>query len=101
MERTCTFDVDIAEGDVETFSRLSGDRNPLHTSAEDARTTEDGAPIVHVALLVGLVSRVLGMQIPGERRVILSMSTRFPKPLFYPSRVQVNGTLKPFDEERG
>src|SRR5471030_2966431 len=101
MERSCSFDVDVTAADVDAFSQLSGDRNPLHTSAEYARSTDYGQPIVHGAFLVALVSRVLGMHIPGERSVILSLSVRFPKPLFYPARVQVTGTLKHFNAERG
>jgi NAD(P)-dependent dehydrogenase (short-subunit alcohol dehydrogenase family)/acyl dehydratase len=101
MERSCSFEVDVTAGNVEAFSQLSGDRNPMHTSAEYARNTEYGRPIVHGAFLVGLVSRVLGMHIPGERSVILSLSVRFPKPLFYPARVQVSANLKHFNPERG
>lgn len=101
MEQSCSFDVDVTAEDVDAFSRLSGDRNPLHTSADYARTTEYGQPIVHGALLIGLVSRVLGMHIPGERSVMLSLSVRFPKPLFYPARVKVTAHLKHFNAERG
>ncbi len=101
MEQSCTFDVDVTEADVDAFARLSGDRNALHTSADYARTTEYGRPIVHGALLVGLVSRVLGMHIPGERSVMLSLAVRFPKPLFHPARVRVDATLTYFNAERG
>ena len=101
MDRSCRFEVDVTANSVETFAELSGDRNPLHTSAEYARTTDYGRPIVHGLFLVSLVSRVLGMHIPGERSVILSLSVRFPKPLFYPARVVVTGNLKHFNAERG
>lgn len=100
MDESCSFEVDVTAKDVETFSQLSGDRNPLHIDAEYARATEYGRPIVHGAFLVGLVSRVLGMHIPGERSLLLSLSVKFPKPLFYPARVQVRGCLKQFSRER-
>jgi NAD(P)-dependent dehydrogenase (short-subunit alcohol dehydrogenase family)/acyl dehydratase len=101
MNQTCTFDVDVTGQDVESYAQLTGDRNPLHTSADYARTTEFGRPIVHGGFLVGLVSRVLGMHIPGERSLILSLSVRFPRPLFYPGRVRVTGRLTQFNAERG
>lgn len=101
MNQSCSFDTDVTAQDVETYARLTGDRNPLHTSADYARTTEYGRPIAHGGLLVGLVSRVLGMHIPGEQSLILSMSVRFPRPLFYPARVHVSGELTQFTAERG
>lgn len=100
MEIECRFDLDVTADDVATFARLSGDRNPLHIDPAYARTTECGRPIVHGALLLGLVSRVLGMHIPGRRSLLLSVKAQFPKPLFYPARVRVDGRLKSFSEER-
>ena len=100
VDRVCSFDVEVTEQDVSAFSRLSGDHNPLHVDAAYAQTTEYGRPIAHGGLLVGLVSRVLGMHIPGKRSLLLSMSVRFPKPLFYPATVRVEGRLKSFDPGR-
>lgn len=101
METHCQFEVAVGEEDVRAFSGLSGDWNPLHVDPAYAGTTEYGRPIAHGTLLLGYVSRVLGMHIPGRRSLILSMKAQFPKPLFYPSRVQVVGTLKGFNEARG
>ncbi len=100
MDRACDFELDVTEQDVTDFSRLSGDRNPLHLDPVYAGTTEFGRPIAHGALLVGLVSRVLGMHLPGERSLLLGMTVRFPKPLFYPGRVKVAGRLQRFDDAR-
>lgn len=100
MDSTCQFDVEITEAAVASFAELSGDRNPLHVDPAYARTTEYGRPIVHGALLLGFVSRVLGMHIPGERSLLLSLKARFPKPLFYPARVRVEGRLQSFDAQR-
>lgn len=100
IPEACEFTAEITARDVEDFARLSGDFNPLHTDAEYARTTEFGRPVAHGALLVGLVSRVLGMHIPGRRSLILSMKISFPKPLLYPAPVLVKGVLKRFDAER-
>ena len=100
METACSFEADVTQQDVSAFAQLSGDRNPLHVDPSYARTTEYGRPIVHGALLLGLVSRVLGMHIPGRRSVLLSVKAQFPKPLFYPGRVKVEGLLKSFNAER-
>jgi len=100
MDQSCTFDVEISAEDVAAFAKLSGDFNPLHTDQAYAATTEYHKPVIHGALLVGLVSRVLGMHIPGNQCLILSMRVRFPKPAFYPTTVSVNGVLKNFNERR-
>ena len=100
MDKTCQFAVSVEAQDVAEFARLSGDQNPLHVDPAYARTTTFGQPLVPGALLIGLLSRVLGMYIPGRRCVLLSVRANFPKPLFYPSRVQVSGELAHFDERR-
>lgn len=101
MDKSCCFDVEVTEQDVAAFARLSGDLNPLHTDPDFARGTEYGRPIVHGAFLVGLVSRVLGMHIPGPRSLILSLKARFPKPLYYPASVRVSGELTHLNEAQG
>jgi 3-oxoacyl-[acyl-carrier protein] reductase len=101
MDKTCSFEVDVTEKDVDTFAHLSGDYNPLHTDPGFAKGTEFGRPIVHGAFLIGLVSRVLGMHIPGTRSLILSLKAQFPKALYYPARVRVDGLLRQFNDERG
>ena len=92
MQSRCEFDISILEKEVVSYAELTGDWNPLHTDSKYARTTEFGRPIVHGGLLVGFVSRVLGMYIPGRRSLILSMKVRFPAPLFYPAQARVTGT---------
>jgi acyl dehydratase len=47
---TKTFTAD----DVETFARLTGDRNPLHFDESFARRTRPGRLIVHGGLTTGL-----------------------------------------------
>jgi len=42
----------ISKADVEQFAQLTGDTNPVHFEGE--------APIVHGALLIGIVSGVIG-----------------------------------------
>ncbi len=100
MKNHCRFDVAVSAKDITLFAKLSGDTNPLHMDAAYAKKTEYGRPIAHGAFLVGLVSRVLGMQIPGERSLILSMAISFPKPLYYPSTVTVDGQLVSYNAER-
>ena len=100
MDTACEFQVELTEREVGAFAALTGDRNPLHLDPAYAGATEFGRPIAHGALLVGLVSRALGMQLPGRRCLIASMNVQFPKPLFYPATVLVQGALRAFQPDR-
>ena len=66
---TRTFDQD----DVETFARLTGDRNPLHFDAEFAAGTRVGRRVVQGGLTTGLFNALVAMELPGPAA---SSSTR-------------------------
>jgi NADP-dependent 3-hydroxy acid dehydrogenase YdfG/acyl dehydratase/acyl carrier protein len=74
-------------GDFETFAALSGDRNPIHHDHEFARGTEFGAPIVPLALVLGPVSALVGMVVPGPGAVILHTEFRPVKAVMFDREV--------------
>ncbi len=88
-----SFEREIAEDDVLTFARLSGDENPLHVDATYAASTNYAGRIVHGALQVSLASALIGMHLPGKHVLLGSIQSRFPAPLYYPTRVRVNGRI--------
>ena len=79
---TARFTKTITQADVTLFAGVTGDFNPLHIDHEHAKKTRFGQPVVHGALLVGLVSNVLGMQLPGPGALYVSQSLAFKKPVF-------------------
>jgi 3-oxoacyl-[acyl-carrier protein] reductase len=87
------FERDITSKDVAAFAELSGDYNPLHLDEAYARGTNYAGPIVHGAFQVGLASAMAGMYLPGRSVVLGSFQCRFPVPLYYPSRVRVQGEI--------
>jgi len=90
---TYVFHREITEDEIQAFALNSGDMNPLHVDSEYARTTKYGRRIVHGAFQVSLASAVLGMRLPGRKALLTSISSRFPKPLFYPCKIKVSGKL--------
>ncbi len=77
----------VTEQDVVGFAEITGDRNPLHLDEEFARTTRFGGRIAHGALLFGLLSGVMGTQLPGAGGINLSQTLRFLQP------VRLNDTI--------
>lgn len=88
-----TYEQEVDEADVLAFARLTGDRNPLHVDADYARASNYEGRIVHGAYQVGLASALLGMRLPGQRVLLGSINSRFPAPLYFPTRVKITGEI--------
>lgn len=68
--------------EVLAFSELSGDCNPLHIDDEFAKNSRFGATIVHGIFVAGLISKAIGMQLPGEGSIYLEQNMRFLNPVY-------------------
>ena len=75
---TKTFTAD----DVETFARLTGDRNPLHFDEDFARRTRPGRLIVHGGLTTGLFNALVAEVLPGPGSVFLHQEWEYPAPVY-------------------
>jgi 3-hydroxybutyryl-CoA dehydratase len=72
----------IAAEAVQRFAEISGDHNPVHLDAAYAAQTRFGRPIAHGMLVAGLVSAVLGTELPGPGSVYLSQTLQFRAPVY-------------------
>lgn len=63
----------ITQKEVDAFAELTNDHNPIHR-AFDSNST----PIVHGAFLNGLVSGVIGTQMPGPGTIVVSQTLNYP-----------------------
>lgn len=79
----------ISAEDVRQFAEIVGDRNPVHLDAEFAAKTFFKKRIVHGAFLGGLISKVLGMDFPGEGTIYISQNSVFKKPVYVDGSVTV------------
>jgi acyl dehydratase len=86
---------------VSKFGRLVGDENPV--SFDDAAAARQGLDgrIAHGALLNGLVSKLLGMQLPGNGTIYLSQGASYLKPAYLNRAVTVKILIKHVDRETG
>lgn len=74
-----SFKKTISEKDVYSFARITGDYNPTHLDEIDAKDTIFGERIVHGMLTAGLISAVLGVQLPGPGTIYLGQDLSFLK----------------------
>ncbi len=76
-----SFSKTITETDIYLFAGITGDLNPLHVNRVYAEKTQFRTPIAHGILGLGLISNVLGMQLPGAGSIYLEQSIKFIKPI--------------------
>ena len=68
----------ISEGDIELFTALSGDRNPLHYDERLAKKTRFGGIIVQGGVTTGLLNAIVAEDLPGPASVFLNVNWSFP-----------------------
>jgi 3-hydroxybutyryl-CoA dehydratase len=91
--QTCTYEQIIDDKLVRAFAELSGDRNPIHLNDEVAKKSKFGQRIAHGAILFGIVSKVLGMDMPGLGTVYLGQTCSFKLPVFIGDKVKLEAKI--------
>ena len=76
--RTKTF----TDADVRAFAQASGDTNPVHLDDAYAAGTRFERRIVHGMLTAGLISAVIGTDLPGEGTIYMHQSLTFKAPVY-------------------
>ncbi|MBT8154259.1 MaoC family dehydratase [Epibacterium ulvae] len=71
----------VTDEDIEKFAQVSTDRNPVHLDEEYAQETMFQGRIAHGMLTAGLVSAVIGEQLPGHGTIYMSQSLKFLGPV--------------------
>ncbi|KAJ49024.1 3-hydroxybutyryl-CoA dehydratase [Clostridium tetanomorphum] len=71
----------ISETDVYLFAGISGDLNPAHINQVKSEKTIFKGRIAHGILVSGLISAVLGMQLPGPGTIYLGQELKFVAPV--------------------
>ncbi|NEZ46250.1 MaoC family dehydratase [Clostridium niameyense] len=71
----------VTEEDVTLFAEVTGDKNPAHVDEEYAKGTMFKTRIAHGMLGSGLISAVLGMELPGPGTIYLGQELKFVNPI--------------------
>ena len=95
-----SFSKTITETDVILFAGISGDVNPIHINAEYAEASLFRSRIAHGMLCAGLISAVIGMQLPGPGTIYLGQELQFRKPVYIGDTVTAIVTVEQIVEDR-
>lgn len=71
----------VGPKDIELFTAISGDRNPLHYDAERAARTRFGAIVVQGGITSAILNAVVAEDLPGPGTVFLHVNWDFKAPV--------------------
>lgn len=71
----------VRQRDIELFTELTGDRNPLHYDEEAALSSQFGGIIVQGGVTSGLLNAVVAEDLPGPGTVFLHVDWDFKAPV--------------------
>ena len=71
----------VEVADIERFTEISGDRNPLHYDEGAARKSKFGEIIVQGGITSAILNAVVAEDLPGPGTVFLEVNWRFKAPV--------------------
>ena len=71
----------VTAGDIELFSEMTGDRNPLHYDERLAAASRFGGIIVQGGVTSGLLNALVAEDLPGPGSVFLHVDWSFRAPV--------------------
>jgi 3-hydroxybutyryl-CoA dehydratase len=83
----------ITEAHIVNYAGITGDMNPIHVDAEYSKQSIFGERVAHGMLVAGLISAVLGTQLPGPNCIYLGQNLKFTAPVKIGDTVKVVVTV--------
>lgn len=83
----------VDEAAIKGFADLSGDRNPIHLDAQEAKAYGYSRPVAHGGILLAMLSRVVGMEIPGPGAVLMGQSVEWVAPVLMGDQIDMVVTV--------
>jgi acyl dehydratase len=71
----------VTHRDIELFTEMTGDRNPIHYENEVASRSRFAGIVVQGGVTTGLLNALVAEQLPGPGSVFLEVSWRFLAPV--------------------
>jgi len=96
--QAASFEARVTHDDLDRFIAISADASPLHADADFAASRGFGGRVVHGAYLCALVSRLVGMHLPGRDAIVHAINLEFRSPLLAGESVRVAGIVDQVSE---
>jgi acyl dehydratase len=87
--QTFSFQKTIKETDVNKFADLSRDTNPLHMEDQFAIQKGFAGRVVHGVLLSSYLSKLVGVDFPGENALLHSVELNFLSPAYINDKITI------------
>jgi acyl dehydratase len=71
----------VTAADIERFTEISGDRNPIHYDADVAGATRFGGIVVQGGVISAILNAVVAEDLPGPGTVFLQVNWSFKAPV--------------------
>jgi acyl dehydratase len=71
----------VGDNDIDLFTRISGDRNPLHYDEAAARASRFGEIVVQGGVTSAILNAVVAEKLPGPGTVFLNTNWDFKAPV--------------------
>lgn len=72
----------MSKRDIELYTEITGDRNPLHYDEQLARDSVFGGLIVQGGVTTGILNALVAEDLPGPGTVFLGMELKFVKAVY-------------------
>ena len=90
----------ITENDINQFSLVTGDNNPVHINEDFAKHTIFKKRIAHGFLSASLISTVIATKLPGPGSIYLKQSLKFLAPVFIDEEISVKIVVLEINNEK-
>ena len=97
---TASLSKTITEHDVYSYAGVTGDFNPVHVNKEFAIRSMFKQRIAHGMISAGLISAVLGTELPGINTIYMNQQLNFLAPVFYGDTLTATVECKEKNDEK-
>ncbi|MCG9875822.1 MAG: MaoC family dehydratase [Leptospiraceae bacterium] len=91
----------ISQNEVNLYSELSKDKNPIHFDEVYAKKTHFERPIVHGLFLASRISKILGNNFPGEGTIYRKQTLSFSLPAYVETDYTIEIKILDIDKNKG
>jgi acyl dehydratase len=78
---TATHSRTITVQDIDRYAEMTDDYNPMHMDDAYAKKTAFGGRIAHGPIALGLAAPLIGMKLPGEGCILMTLNSEFVRPV--------------------